>query len=278
MELFIHIEGMRCGGCLNRIERTVRQGGASVFEMDLATNNARIVTDDATVPDMLCQAIRALGYRASIVEEPKQTHAAPSKTVRSQPAKKTRTRIPKKTKRLILSGCVALLVVVLFAASRAWTRAAFLERHGLTGLDVIEMVETLERQTGEAEGFRASVTASQLKLGDETGTFVFAMPKDLFYLSIAPYVTQTHPCGNHSLVTCTGELQNRTFHVLIHDESTGEVLHDASIVSSAKGFFGIWLPKNREIRITVHSNLGEAVAYGSTTNDDGTCLTTMMLR
>ena len=50
--------------------------------------------------------------------------------------------------------------------------------------------------------------------------------EDRFYLSVAPYVDQTHDCFHHSLTTCKGELTSTDVQVQIVDVTNDEVLVD----------------------------------------------------
>lgn len=276
MDFYATIEGMHCGGCLNRIERAARQEGATRFEMNLAEHTARIQYDETNAsPEDICAAIRTLGYRVSVATE---RAYAPIKHTRNTTARTKTTSSSTRRKRplaWLVGGILtfATLILVLHQVSRA----AFLTRHGLDGLDVVQIIDVLERRIDEAAGFQASVTTTKLVLSDQTGTFRFDIPKALFYLSIAPYVEQTHPCGNHSLVSCTGELQGVAFHFVLTDRATGEILYEGERISSAKGFVGFWVPSGVDVEIQVHSAFGSASANVSTDVSDGTCLTTVML-
>lgn len=277
MDLYVTIEGMHCGGCLNRIERVARLEGATRFEMNLAERTARIEYDETNAsPSGICEAIRALGYRVLVTNE--RSFSPVSKQSLAKPTKRTaHGPIPRRKRTLAwMAGGIALFAVLLLLITQI-SKDAFLRKYGLNDLDTVEIVDELERRIGEPSGFQASVTSTRLVLSDQTGTYRFAMPKDLFYLSIAPYVNQTHPCGNHSLVTCTGELQNVSFHFVIRDNVTGELLFDGDKTSSAKGFVGFWVPRGIELDIEVHSAFGSAATAVSTDVSDGTCLTTMML-
>lgn len=278
MTLRLKIEGMTCGGCVNRIERALRQEGATRFEMDLAHKTASVEIDETiTHPEAVANAVRALGYRVEMIE------ALPPMVRREGKPSGTKNKdvlsVIRKRRRLRVGLALA---IVLFATTVAavgeLTRAAFLKRHDLDGMSVVDMVEFLEEKTDEALDLQASVSATKLTLSDAKGTYVFRMPKDRFYLSIAPYVQRTHPCGNHSLTGCDGELKSTPFHVVIRNAATNEILHDAEVVSSGKGFFGVWVPRNVEVVVTVHSAYGSATTTRTTNADSGTCVTTMALR
>jgi len=116
----------------------------------------------------------------------------------------------KKSQRLIIFAVIALLVVTagafLFNRPGSNAEAAFLEQHGLGGLTVEEIVTKLDSTTADPEGLSASITSEELILNDGTREVKLALPADKFYLSFAPYITNTHPCATHSLISCQAEL------------------------------------------------------------------------
>lgn len=180
---------------------------------------------------------------------------------------------------IVLMGVILgfIMIGVLVWQSDNSKQNTFLKSHNLEGLSIQEIVDYLERKTDEPAGFKASITGTKLTLGDEFSSFDLAVPKGLFYLSFAPYVDQTHPCGNHNLVTCTGELKSTVFQVTITDQTTGLTVYDGNLKSSAKGFIGIWLPRGKTLRITVRYGDLSATSIVTTNYDSDTCLTTLRL-
>lgn len=174
-------------------------------------------------------------------------------------------------------------LVVLGAASglTAWslqkTEAAFLWRNQLSNLTVKQMVEKLDRIDTEKDDFSASITSRKLILADSFSSYDFDLPEDEFYLSIAPYETTTHPCSIHSLVSCSGEKVNESFLVSVVDDTTSTTLLEGTYMTGAKGFFGLWLPRDKNATVSVQ--YGELSASGSISTFDGdpTCLTTLHL-
>jgi hypothetical protein len=154
---------------------------------------------------------------------------------------------------------------------------AFLTRYELQSLSVIEIINYLEQKTDEPAGFNAGITSTKLLLSDNQDTVEMDIPANLFYLSIAPFINQTHPCANHNLVTCTGELQRETLRVLITDTDTDELILDQDEVTSPKGFVGLWLPSGRNIEVTITYKGLVATKQLSTFESDDTCETTMQL-
>ncbi len=160
--------------------------------------------------------------------------------------------------------------------------ADILAEFGVAGLDGRQIVDRLDRTPIEERraDLRASVRPGELLLSragaDETTPV--KLPEGLFYLSIAPYVDQTHDCFFHSLTTCRGELAGEQVHVAITDRDTGAVLVDTVTETFANGFIGFWLPSDVEATIGVEHEGRLARADISTGPDDPTCLTTLHLR
>ena len=148
-----------------------------------------------------------------------------------------------------------LVVVGAGAGLTAWslqkTEASFLWRNGLSGLNVKEMVEKLERVDSERGDFSASITSHKLILADAVSSYAFDLPEDEFYLSLAPYESKTHTCSIHSLVSCSGEKVEQTFFVNVKDSDTMETILEGSFETSVKGFLGLWLPRDKNATISV---------------------------
>jgi len=103
-----------------------------------------------------------------------------------------------------------------------------------------------------------------------------ALPEDKFYLSFAPYITQTHPCGTHSLSSCQGELVNQTVNVIITD-GKGNVIINSDMTTMENGFVGVWLPRNMNATVEVLYNGLTAQTAFTTFSESNTCLTTLPL-
>lgn len=165
------------------------------------------------------------------------------------------------------------------ATSSASEQAALLEDNGLAGLDareVIEQLDTLPQQRPLDIG--ASVQEKALLLTDGETETVMELPVDEQYVSIAPFVNQTHDCFFHSLGTCQGELTEEDLTFTITTDS-GEVLVDETVTTYANGFAGFWLPKDVEGTITVTNADGlEGSVPFETSNGSATCITTLQLQ
>lgn len=182
-----------------------------------------------------------------------------------------RTRIP---------VVVALGVLVLSACSAGSDDDAadpLLVDYGLDGLSGQQIVEELEAST-EQRPLRlgASVGEDELLLDDGAREVSVPLPEDKFYVSVAPFVTQTHDCYHHSLSGCQGELVGEDVAVMITDVS-GDVLVDEEVSTHTNGFVGFWLPREITGTIEVSYDDYEGSVPFSTSDGSPTCITTLQL-
>jgi hypothetical protein len=152
-------------------------------------------------------------------------------------------------------------------------------RYGLDGLDTVEIIDRLDRLAGEERpaDLMASVRPGELVVASGKEEFSLDLPDDRFYLSVAPYVAQTHECFYHSLTTCKGELAAQDVQVQIVDETNGTVLVDETRATYENGFVGFWLPRGIEgtLKVSYDGKVGETDF--ATDEDAPTCLTTLQL-
>lgn len=154
-----------------------------------------------------------------------------------------------------------------------------LAEYGLDGMDTVEIIDHLDRLAvaDRPQELMASVRPDRLVLTDGGEEYELDIRPDRFYLSVAPYVDQTHDCFHHSLTTCTGELASVDIEVEVVDETTGEVLVDETRTTFDNGFTGFWVPRDIDgiLRVTYDGKTGEAAF--TTDRDAPTCLTTLEL-
>ncbi|MPV36316.1 hypothetical protein GB881_04500 [Georgenia subflava] len=153
-----------------------------------------------------------------------------------------------------------------------------LAAHGLDGLPATELIGELDQLAVEdrPRDLMASVRVDELVLATEDEEVALDLPEDSFYVSIAPFMNQTHECFYHSLTTCTGELGAEDVQVTIVDDA-GEVLVDEQTTTYDNGFVGYWLPRDIGGTITVtHDGHTGEMAF-STQEDSPTCVTTLQL-
>lgn len=156
-----------------------------------------------------------------------------------------------------------------------------LAAYDLDGKDakqIIEQLDTMAKADRPAD-LIASIRTDEIVLrdrNDETVQTTVPMPADEFYLSFAPYVSQTHDCFYHSLTTCVGEQQNEDVHVTITQDD-GTVLVDEDATTFDNGFYGVWLPRDIKATLKVEVAGKSASATIGTGPEDLTCLTTLPL-
>jgi hypothetical protein len=171
---------------------------------------------------------------------------------------------------LLLGGCTS---------GAPDTGGGLLARHGLAGQDAAEIIDRLDRLglADRPEDLMASVRPDELLLSDDAGELTLDVPEDSFYLSVAPYVTDTHECFHHSLTTCQGELPGEQVQVTVTAAATGEVLVDEETTTFANGFVGLWLPRDVAGTLRISHDGRTAETEISTGTGDPTCLTTLQL-
>lgn len=146
-----------------------------------------------------------------------------------------------------------------------------------SNLSIQEIVSLLEHKLDEPAHFRAGIDGNRLLLSDGTRQIQMDLREGLFYLSFAPYIQQTHPCAIHNLVTCRGEMKNKTLDVIITDVLSSDVIYQDQIKTKANGFYGFWLPVNRSYLLSVSDGTRSGSQEFSTYNYSDTCLTTLRL-
>ncbi|SDL66805.1 CueP family metal-binding protein [Tessaracoccus oleiagri] len=195
-------------------------------------------------------------------------------------------KLPKKPVLLTAAAVLALLTVTGCSpdapadGATAAQEVDVLAKLGLDGVTGRALVDELEATPLEdrRDEFIASVRADHVVVTDletERETTV-PLPEDEFYLSIAPYVSRTHPCGFHSLTTCVGELRSAELDVTIVDDA-GATVFEGAVTTQDNGFAGLWLPRDITGRITVEYDGRSATGPVSTGADAETCETDLEL-
>lgn len=149
------------------------------------------------------------------------------------------------------------------------------EEAQLSDKEVKELVH--EYTIGEfAETVSASIDSQELIVTEDGEETTYDLPKDEFFVSIAPFETFTHDCAIHSLTGCQGELVEDAFDVKITSED-GEVIVDEEMESFANGFIDLWLPRDGEYTVEIAKDGKVSEQTISTFENDYTCITTMQL-
>src|SRR5699024_12202939 len=77
----------------------------------------------------------------------------------------------------------------------------------------------------------ASIDSELLMVTEDGGEQIYDLPDGEFFVSVAPFITYTHPCSVHSLTGCQGELVNADMDVQITDEDRKSTRLNSSHVS-----------------------------------------------
>lgn len=143
--------------------------------------------------------------------------------------------------------------------------------------DAESLLKGLKNGSVVAEDYSVSVYPDEVKVSTVDEELILPIEEDVFFLSVAPFIDQTHECFYHSATGCRGELVDVDFDVLFVD-SDGEVVLDQSMNSGSNGFIDLWLPRGIEGTLTIAYNGLTVEQDVSTIGDAKTCETTMRLQ
>lgn len=178
-----------------------------------------------------------------------------------------------KLKSLLLFLLLSLFGLILVACNNDDTTSETEENSDK--VDVKQLVNDYSTDKKKAES--ASITGEELVVNTTAGKEKsYELPKDEFFVSIAPFVEQTHPCTYHSLTGCQGEMVKKEFDVYIEDED-GNVVVDEKVMSLANGFIDLWVPRDKKYHITIEHDGKQVQSEFSSYTEDPTCLTNMQL-
>jgi len=148
-----------------------------------------------------------------------------------------------------------------------------LKQLDLENIEIKEVVNNLDQRIDEPSNIGARITGDKLFLYDNEKEYSLDLPTDSFFVSIAPYINEVHPCTIHNLVSCRGEIFNQTMRIRIVDENN-QIIIDEDRSTQDNGFIGIWLPKGISATLKVDYD-GLTVEYPiSTYSESDTCITT----
>src|SRR5699024_7427672 len=125
--------------------------------------------------------------------------------------------------------------------------------------DIKQLVQ--DYTMGEAEAASASITSSELIVTDENEEETsYDLPEDELFVSIAPFVNETHECTIHSLTGCKGEMVDEDSDIHI-ENLLGEVILDEKKQTEANGFVDSWSTREDRYDVTI-------IQYGKETSSD----------
>lgn len=180
-----------------------------------------------------------------------------------------------RTKKVV--GLILIAIVIGIGAFALNTKPvsaeSILERLDLNDQELTSIVMALDERLDEPQDIGARITGEALLLYQGEDEVSVPLPEDLFFVSIAPYINDVHPCQVHNLITCRGELFGETMLITI-TLNDGSVLYSEERTTQANGFIGLWLPAGIEGTLSVEMP-NRSVSYPiSTYANSDTCITT----
>ena len=180
-----------------------------------------------------------------------------------------------RTKKVV--GLILIAIVIGIGAFALNTKPvsaeSILERLDLNDQELTSIVMALDERLDEPQAIGARITGEALLLYQGEDEVSVPLPEDLFFVSIAPYINDVHPCQVHNLITCRGELYGETMLITI-TLNDGSVLYSEERTTQANGFIGLWLPAGIEGTLSVEMpNRSVSYPISTYTNSD-TCITT----
>jgi len=143
-------------------------------------------------------------------------------------------------------------------------------------LDIKELVHEYTIGEFDPNNISASINSHQLVVQEADEEKIYDLPEDEFFVSIAPFISETHECAIHSLTSCQGELVEENFHVTVEAEDR-ETIIDEEMATFANGFIDLWLPRDENFLVRIEQDGKVAEQVLSTFEGDYTCITTMQL-
>ena len=175
----------------------------------------------------------------------------------------------------LLTGAMLLALTASCVFSQENTPAAPPSPKMLEGLSPEAVLALADTWGTEYESSKVTIwTTSRefhFEFPDGSKT-VIAMPDDRMVVSVAPYIMKTHPCKEHFPSTCRGELANTpvTIRAVASD---GTVILEQNTRTLANGFVDLWLPRDRQIDVSMVARGLKVTQRIGTFDTDKTCIT-----
>ena len=180
-----------------------------------------------------------------------------------------------RTKKVV--GLILIAIVIGIGAFALNTKPvsaeSILERLDLNDQELTSIVMALDERLDEPQDIGARITGEALLLYQGEDEVSVPLPEDLFFVSIAPYINDVHPCQIHNLITCRGELFGETMLITL-TLNDGTVLYSEERTTQANGFIGLWLPAGIEGTLSIEMPNRSVSHPISTYANSDTCITT----
>jgi hypothetical protein len=147
----------------------------------------------------------------------------------------------------------------------------------LSGLSATEALALANAWRSSNPDVRTTLKSRSVEFSFSDGTQgSVAISEGVMIVAIAPYITNTHACGIHSISGCTGELVGVSIRI-VATTSGGELLFDRIFETLDNGFVELSLPSDAEIDLHLEYSALRAESRISTHETDNTCITTIRL-
>ena len=173
---------------------------------------------------------------------------------------------------------LSTISIILFGCSNSTDPDYNQYYDSLTGLDAKDAISLANDWHYSAPKIKTHVTTKEAIFEFPDGRVITKpLPNDSFYVAIAPYVNGTHACETHYPSSCDGEIKEKSVMVSATDEN-GNIVFNGSINTLKNGFFELWVPRNKNIKISISYNNMTGTETISTKDDSRTCITTIKLK
>ena len=174
-------------------------------------------------------------------------------------------------------GGLLFLILVLLGCSTSTEPDYNKYYESLSNLDAKQTIEKANEWGKSATKISSYINTEQVVIEFPDGKVVTKnLPDDLFYLAVAPYINTTHDCLIHYPSSCSGEMKLKNVKVTAKDED-GSIIIDEFVSTLSNGFFELWLPRNKNINLTIVDGNKSGNETLSTMIDSRTCVTTIKL-
>ena len=148
----------------------------------------------------------------------------------------------------------------------------------LSNLDAKQTIEKGNEWRDSAPKIKTHITSTEVIVEFPDGRVVNkSLPDNLMYIAVAPYLNTTHECSTHYPSSCKGEITEKSVKLTAKDED-GTIYFDENMTTLKYGFFELWLPRNRNIKLELKFNSFVGEETIQTNSDSRTCITTIRLK
>lgn len=174
---------------------------------------------------------------------------------------------------------ILLVSSLIFISCGSSTEPDYTQNYNsLTNIDAKQAIALANEWHYSAPKIKSHITPTEVIVEFPDGKIVKKTLADsLMYIAVAPYVNTTHECSNHYPSSCSAELTEKLFKISAKDDN-GTTYYDGDITTLKNGFFELWLPRNKNIKLLISYNNLIGLETIPTKSDSRTCITTIKLK